>query len=388
LKKRRRWYDACDQKFHERKSRTMSTLFNLVTTIQQVLFPALEKELATPLGEKGELFVTVVELSQPEQFIERFEWQGLGCPRKWRLPILLSLIAKAVWNLPTTRALLDRLVHDPTLRRLCGWEKAAEVVSESTFSRAFAEFAGCELPQLIHAAMVKAQLGEKLVGHISRDAMAIEGREKAVPKPPPVAKPKRRRGRPRKDDPPRPKPEPTRLELQGGRSVGENLADLPRVCDSGGKKNSKGFNQYWRGYKLHIDAADGEIPVSAILTSASLHDSQVAIPLAQLTMQRVVNLYDLMDKAYDAEPIAAYSRRLGHVPIIEPKARAGKPAAEMEPARRLRYGERTTVERVNSDLKDNHGGTTIRVRGAAKVMAHLMLGLIVVTAKGLCRLLE
>ena len=342
-----------------KESRTMSTLFKIITTIQQTLFPALEKELAAPLGDKGQLFVAVAELARPERFVERFEWQGVGCPRKWRLPVVFAFVAKAVWNIPTTRGLIDRLAHDPTLRRLCGWDKASEIPSEATFSRAFAEFTRAELPQAIHETLVKRRLGEqKLVGHISRDATAIEGREKAATKPKAAAKPKRRRGRPKKSDPPRPKPEPTRLEAQGGRSVEENLADLPWACDCGAKKNSKGHNQYWRGYKLHLDMADGEIPVSAILTSASLHDSQAAIPLAQMTARRVVSLYDLMDKGYDAEAIAAYSRRLGHVPIVEPKGRAGKPPKEMEPARRLRYGERTTVERAYSDLKDNHGGRT------------------------------
>ena len=76
------------------------------------------------------------------------------------------------------------------------------------------------------------------------------------------------------------------------------------------------------------------------------------------------------------------------MPIVEPKGRAGTPPKEMEPARRRRYRERTTVERAYSDLKDNHGGQTVRVRGAAKVMCHLMWGVLVVTAKGLCRLLE
>ena len=56
----------------------------------------------------------------------------------------------------------------------------------------------------------------------------------------------------------------------------------------------------WIGYKLHIDtAADGEIPISCVLTAASVHDSQLAIPLATITATRVTNLYDLMDSAYD-----------------------------------------------------------------------------------------
>ena len=82
----------------------------------------------------------------------------------------------------------------------------------------------------------------------------------------------------------------------------------------------------WTGYKLHIDTADGDIPITCLLTSASLHDSQVAIPLATLTAGRVTSLYDLMDSAYDAPEIAQRSHALGHVPIIDknPRSAPGK----------------------------------------------------------------
>ena len=59
----------------------------------------------------------------------------------------------------------------------------------------------------------------------------------------------------------------------------------------------------WNGYKLHIDTADNGIPISALLTSASVHDSQVAIPLATITARRIQNRYDLMDSAYDVPEI-------------------------------------------------------------------------------------
>jgi hypothetical protein len=36
-----------------------------------------------------------------------------------------------------------------------------------------------------------------------------------------------------------------------------------------------------------------------------------------MTAGRLVNLYDLMDGAYDATEIKAHSRELGHVPIID-----------------------------------------------------------------------
>ncbi len=93
-------------------------------------------------------------------------------------------------------------------------------------------------------------------------------------------------------------------------------------------KDSKGYRTTWVGYKLHIDCTDGDIPVSVILTSASLHDSQVAIPLAQMSS-----------------------------------------------------------ERVNSYVKDSHCGRNVRVKGSSKVMAHLILGIIAITSNQLINLL-
>jgi hypothetical protein len=117
-----------------------------------------------------------------------------------------------------------------------------------------------------------------------------------------------------------------------------------------------------------------------------LHDSQAAIPLAQMTAERVTNLYDLMDSAYDAPQIKAYCTALGHVPIIDSNPRRGE-KQEMDPAQAMRFKNRSTAERVNSNLKDNYGGRFVRVRGAAKVMTHLMFGLIAITAIQLFRLL-
>ena len=75
----------------------------------------------------------------------------------------------------------------------------------------------------------------------------------------------------------------------------------PRACDWGCKKNSQSKQECWRGYKLHLDVIDGDIPVSAILTSASLHDSQAAIPLAQMSAGRIVNLHDLSVDLFPAQ---------------------------------------------------------------------------------------
>jgi hypothetical protein len=172
------------------------------------------------------------------------------------------------------------------------------------------------------------------------------------------------------------------LECQPARSLAENLADLPVHCDAGCKRNSKGHQESWIGYKLHLDTVDGDFPASAILTSASMHDSQVAIPLAQLTAQRVTSLYDLMDSAYDAPQIHTFSRTLGHVPIIDPNPRGGE-KIPLAPAEAQRFKERSASERVNRLLKERYGGRWVRGRGAAKVMCHLMFGLVALTATAL-----
>jgi len=364
----------------------MSTLFEVWHTTQTRLFPWLE-ERVDPLSEKEQQFVQVVSLMDLNKHMREYRWIGIGRRRADRASIAKAFVAKAVYNFETTKVLIEYLCGSKNLRRLCGWETRGDIPSESTFSRAFAEYSrGC-MPQKIHEAMVTTYCKDKIAGHVSRDATAIEAREKAAKKQGEEAasRQKRKRGRPKRGEEAVPKPV-KRLDLQVGRSLEENLLDLPCHCDVGTKKDSKGYKMTWRGYKLHIDCIDGDIPVSALLTSASLHDSQAAIPLAQMTSKRVTSLYDLMDAAYDAPQIREFSEKLFHVPVIDPNPRRGE-KIPLDPAKRARFAQRSSVERVNSYLKDNHGGSHIRVRGASKVMAHLMFGLIVITANQLFRLL-
>ena len=365
----------------------MSTLFQVWNSIQNTLFPWLEEAL-DPLSEKEKKFIQVVSLMGLEAHMKAYRWQGKGRKRKNRVNMAKAFVAKAIYNFETTDILIDYLRGCKNLRRLCGWENPWQVPSKSTFSRAFAQFSEGNLTQDIHGAMVKEHCGEKLAGHISRDATAIAAREKPVKKKSDesVTQPKRKPGRPRKGEVVVPKP-PKRLDLQPTRTLADNLKDLPTQCDVGTKKNSKGYKESWTGYKLHLDCIDGDIPVSTVLTCASLHDSQAAIPLSQMSQDRITNLYDLMDSAYDAPQIHSFSENLGHKPIIDHNPRRGE-KIYMDPATKSRFAERSSAERVNSNLKDNYGGRNIRVKAAAKVMTHLMFGIIVSTATPLYRLLE
>ena len=134
-------------------------------------------------------------------------------------------------------------------------------------------FSKSRLPERVHEALIQESYTGELVGHISRDSTAIEAREKPVKKSMIEATPARR-GRPKKGEV-RVRQQ-TRIEKQvEGMALSDMIADLPTVCSVGTKKNSKGYKESWIGYKLHLDVADGGIPVSGLLTSASTHDSQV-----------------------------------------------------------------------------------------------------------------
>jgi transposase len=368
------------------------TLSQYWLNIQGSLFPWLKEELGE-LTEKQQQLVATLELVRVEEFLSTMS--GLpGRPPEDRTAIARAFVAKMVFTMPTTRVLIDRLKSDQQLRRICGWERKSDIPKEWTFSRAFAEFSESRLPERVHEALIARSYAGEIVGHISRDSTAIEAREKPLKKEskePEEKKPKKR-GRPKKGE--QRTKEPKRLERQiAGMSLSEMLKDLPKACDVGTKRNSKGYKSSWIGYKLHIDAADGGIPISCILTSGSSHDSQSAIPLAAMTSQRVTNLYDLMDSAYDAPQIHDYSRQLGHVPLIVIHPRRDKAlkeelaneskrrkVANYQTAEEQRYNERGTVERVNGRLKDEFGGRMVRVCGHAKVMCHLMFGILALTA--------
>lgn len=351
-------------------------------SIQTGLFPWLEEEVGE-LNEKQRQLVAILELTKPERFVVTVRgWPGR--PERDRCAIARAFVAKAVYNMGTTRQLLERLGSDTTLRRLCGWERKNDLPSEATFSRAFAEFAKSKVVEEVHAVLIEKHEAARLVGHISRDSTQIDARQRPVKKVKKKEMPRKKRGRPKKGEV-RIKPV-TRLERQLKMTLDEMINDLPTACDSGTKLNSKGYPRHWFGYKLHLDVADGQIPISCILTSASVHDSQVALPLATMTAQRVTNLYDLADAAYDSRIIREHSRSLGHIPIIDYKKKTAE--REFAPHEAQRFKERTTVERVYARLKDEFGGRMIRVRGAEKVLTSLMFGILALTADELLRLVR
>jgi hypothetical protein len=137
-------------------SRLTTTLSHYWDKIQASLFPWLAEEL-DPLTEKQQQLVEILELIRVEQFLTdliRCE----GRPPKTRSAIAWSFIAKMIYNMDSTVALIERLKTDKNMRRICGWESLRQLPSESTFSRAFAEFAETSLPQRAHDALIAKTL--------------------------------------------------------------------------------------------------------------------------------------------------------------------------------------------------------------------------------------
>ena len=105
--------------------------------------------------------------------------------------------------------------------------------------------------------LVKTYLGDELIGHISRDATTVKSRER------PLTKKKAKDGTPKQ----------SRIKRQLNQSFTQAVNDIPAQCDRGTKCNAQGYKHSWNGYKLHIDTADCGVPIAAILSSASFHDS-------------------------------------------------------------------------------------------------------------------
>src|SRR3972149_2149792 len=155
----------------------------LVGTLQDRLFPSFEKCYETRLTEQEQHLVKILEILRIEKHVfKKADNQWIGRQLKEREAIARAFVAKMIYKHIHTRLLLKDLQRSPNLKRICGFSSIREIPSESTFSRAFFEFAKDGLGEKVHKVLVESHLKAELVGHISRDSTAIEGREKAAKK--------------------------------------------------------------------------------------------------------------------------------------------------------------------------------------------------------------
>ena len=94
------------------------TLSNVWNRFQGEHFRALAEEVG-PLLENHRQVVRILDLVEIERFVATCRVLP-GRPLQDHQALARAFIAKAVWDLPTTRELIDGVKVDATLRRLCG----------------------------------------------------------------------------------------------------------------------------------------------------------------------------------------------------------------------------------------------------------------------------
>lgn len=363
--------------------------------IQYHLFPLIRPMLQDTMLEKHRELLKALEVINIEQFIADNRCYR-GRPLKSRSKIARAFIAKYFIGAPTTAHLIYLLKVDLNLKYICGWDPYESIPSESTFSRTFKELSDTDLLDKVHEKLVKDTFENHCVLHCGRDSMPIKVREREE------REPMKKKGFVRYSKTAKKGKRITVCEFQSteATSIDEMLSALPKGCNVGRKLNSCGHYIVWRGYKLHMDVAEGKFPISCILTSASSHDSQSGIPLSAISSSRTKVLYELMDSAYDVNAIRSYIESNDRIPLIKVHKRKGA-RKENEEAKQLasktlrwrdakdnRLKHRFCNERIFARLNDRFLGKSIWVRTHHKVKCHLMFGVLCLFASELIALLE
>ena len=177
-------------------SSNLSKIWTKIKNIENSLFPELQEQLGI-LSSKEEKLIKILDFAQIEKNITVVKITNTP---KDREEMARSFIAKSVYNMQTTRDLIDRLKIDRTLRVLCGWRYAKDIPSEAKFSRVFDELSELRIAEKTHQQFIQEYLSDTLFHYSASDATAIGMRQKAAKKEEKEEEPKvkRKRGRPKK----------------------------------------------------------------------------------------------------------------------------------------------------------------------------------------------
>ena len=113
-----------------------------------------------------------LELVRVEAFLPYFHGR-VRRPEEDRAALVRTFIAQAVFDIPPTRGLIERLEVDGRLRRLCGWSGGGRLASEPTSSRAFSEFVESGLASRLHERLIARTMDGHLVEHAGARSKAL-----------------------------------------------------------------------------------------------------------------------------------------------------------------------------------------------------------------------
>lgn len=300
---------------------------------------------------------SIFEENKPKTGRPGFSWINL----------LAVSVIKAFFNHRTMTNTLDFIRGNSNIRMITG---ITRVPSAATVSRKMADLdKELKTPELLARIVEEFHSeGNCLVCNLSQDSTIVEAREKPFKEEKQKEAPSKR-GRKKKGSLEeqeyleRKETEKTLKELTENGNIDEYMATLNGKCAKTGKKNSKGDVQYKIGYKIHLAVDDWGVPVAYLITGANVHDSKVAIPLLRVANENCTFLYALMDAGYGCESIENYVYSIGKVPVIDFKANRNGEKREKDPAKKIRYNARTTVERTNNEVKSNFLPNVLYGRG-------------------------
>lgn len=221
--------------------------------------------------------------------------------------LLRSLMVRIMEKIPTQKALIARLKSDLRLKLSVGFLYSEAIPSEATYSRVMAILASnLSVIEQMNQSLLQL-INEELdifEENVAIDVTAIEARTKPV----------------KTENPKLPSTTEERTM-----TTKEILEMIPTYASWGVKKNSKGKNDFWFGYKGTLAVSTKSQYILCMdIASAFASDVSLAIPTIRKTAQwlqkKKERTYFSFDKGYDAKEIYQELHALDLEPIIPLKS--------------------------------------------------------------------
>lgn len=250
-----------------------------------------------------------------------------GAPSKINhTAMVYALIARIIERIPTIKDLVKRLKNDLRFRYDCGFMLSELIPSEASFSRLLKKISTSQALQAIQHQLLQDAMSEGFIQDdtIAIDATHIDARDQAFKKQDkPESQPKKR-GRKSKSEreawlrqKQKEEAQKTIYEKEIADQLDESYVSLrdqmPLDPKWGIKKNSKGKNVFWFGYKGHFAVGtQSQYILGSMLSSGNLNDGKAAIPLLKGLQHQFRSFsfkYATLDAGYDHEPIYQQIRK-------------------------------------------------------------------------------
>ncbi|WP_010530510.1 IS1182 family transposase [Lentibacillus jeotgali] len=303
-----------------------------MTIIRQTSLFGIQELYEMEPTQKYEAIISAIDLDAI--YHEITKKSRLGAPEELNYAaMVISIFIRYVERIPTMKDSIKRLNDDIAFKLNCGFLVSDSIPSEASYSRLLAKLSESNALEKAQENVVLQAIAEGFIvdDTVAIDATHFEARDQAPPKQEkskPEPKKHGRKSKEERDQWLKKQAEKEanmalydkRIEAQLGVSLTELRDEVPRDPQWGVKKNSKGKNESWFGYKGHLAVgASSQYILQSLFSSANLNDGKAAIPLLK-GMDESLPLSDLryqtMDAGYDFEPIYEQVYQMGQQSII------------------------------------------------------------------------